>query len=93
MTNTGEVVSQTVRALLADAVSEDRASLLAGKTVNQIYSMRLKDLAHRLGVTEAYMPRKIQAGAWTIRDLDVLAEYFGVYPADLVPGPSDENSE
>lgn len=93
MKSTAETISQTVRALLADSVSEDRDNLLAGKTVRQVYTLKLKDLAHHLGVTDAYMPRKIQSGNWSMADLDKLSEYFKMWPADFVPGPSDENTE
>lgn len=91
--SSGETVSQTVRNLLAIAVSEDREALAAGHTVNALYSQKLRELADHLGVTHAYMPRKLKDGTWDMRDLDKLAEYFGTWPVEFVPGPHDEKTE
>lgn len=92
MPSTGETVSQTVLNLLAIAVSEDRETL-AGSTVHKVYAEKLRSLADHLGVSHAYMPRKLKAGTWTVDDLDRLAEYFGMWPVEFVPGPNDEKTE
>lgn len=92
MQTTGETVSQTVRNLLAIAVSED-SEILAGSTVHAVYSKKLNALADHLGVSHAYMPRKLKAGTWTVEDLDKLSKYFGMWPVDFVPGPDDEKTE
>lgn len=87
--NTGATISETVENLLALRVSEDRESL-AGSTVRKVYTMKVRELAKHLGVSEAYMPRKIQAGTWDSRDLDRLADFFEMWPEDFVPGRQDE---
>lgn len=87
--NTGATISQTVENMLALKVSEDRESL-TGSTVRKVYTRKLRELADHLGVSEAYMPRKIQAGTWDSRDLDRLADFFGMWPEDFVPGRQDE---
>lgn len=92
MRSTAETISQTVRNMLAIMVSEDRDKL-RNNTPRQVYSLRLKDLARHLNVTATYMPRKIKDAVWTIEDLDRLASYFDLYPADFVPGPGDEKTE
>lgn len=87
--NTGATISETVENLLALRVSEDRESL-AGSTVRKVYTMKVRELANHLGVSEAYMPRKIQAGTWDSKDLDRLADFFEMWPEDFVPGRQDE---
>lgn len=89
MRSTGQIISQTVENLLADAVSEDREAL-AHQTVRQVYSAKLNALADFLGVSRPYMPRKIKSGTWSPEDLDKLAIYFQRYPMDFVPGPDDD---
>jgi hypothetical protein len=92
MQSTGATISQTVENLLAIRVSEDRDGL-AGSTVRKVYTEKLKELAKHLGVSEAYLPRKIQAGTWDAKELDQLAEFFEMWPGDFVPGPEDEKTE
>jgi|EndMetStandDraft_7_1072992.scaffolds.fasta_scaffold2454354_1 hypothetical protein len=92
MLSTGATISRTVENLLAIMVSEDR-DRLAGSTVRKVYSEKLKALATHLGVSEAYLPRKIQAGTWDAKELDQLAEFFEMWPGDFVPGPEDEKTE
>lgn len=92
MKNTGQTVSATVNSLLGTAVSEDRKNLLdAG--VRVVYRNKLNELAQHLGVSYAYMPRKLKAGTWTTDDLDKLATFFDMWPVDFVPGPEDEKME
>ncbi|MCP9209694.1 hypothetical protein [Streptomyces cucumeris] len=86
---TGQTISETVQNLLAIMVSEDRESLSKG-TVRQVYSKKLRELAKHLGVSEPYMPRKILSGTWDADDLDKLADFFGTWPIEFVPGPHDE---
>ncbi len=90
--STGATISRTVENLLALQVSEDRESL-AGSTVRKVYSKKLGELADHLGVSSAYLPRKIQAGTWDAKELDQLATFFDMWPGDFVPGPEDENME
>jgi hypothetical protein len=85
--STAETISASVRNLLTLAMSEDDDRLTTPP--NKLYSRKVKELAAKLGVSEPYMFRKIKDSTWTIGDLDRLAEYFGVHPADLVPGPHD----
>jgi hypothetical protein len=92
MMSTGATISQTVENLLAIRVSEDRESL-AGSTVRKVYTKKLKELADHLGVSLAYLPRKIQAGTWDAREIDQLADFFEMWPGDFVPGPEDAKSE
>jgi len=92
MKSTGATISETVENLLAIRVSEDRDSL-AGSTVRKVYAKKLKDLASHLGVSVAYLPRKIQAGTWDSRELDQLADFFEMWPGDFVPGPGDAETE
>lgn len=87
--STGEIISQTVRSLLADAVSEERDAL-AVNTPRQVYTRKQNELADFLGVSRPYLPRKIEAGTWTSRDLDRLATFFDLCPMDFVPGPDDD---
>lgn len=91
MLSTGATISQTVENLLAQLVMEDRESL-AGSTVRKVYSKKLKALADHLGISVAYLPRKIQAGTWDAREIDQLAEFFGMWPDEFVPGPEDEKT-
>jgi len=93
MLKTGDTVSETVRNMLALAVGEDRDTLAQSGTVPRAYSVKLKELATHLGVSEAYMPRKLKAGVWTTGDIDLLAGFFDLWPADFVPGPGDEKTE
>ena len=86
--NTGATISQTVENLLALQVSEDRDAL-TGSTVRRVYAQKLADLAEKMGVSQAYLPRKIKAGTWNARDLDGLAKFFGMTPMDFVPGSDD----
>jgi hypothetical protein len=88
--STGSIISQTVKNLLADAVSEDRDAL-AKSTPNKVYSQKQNALADYMGISRPYMPRKILAGTWDAEDLDKLAAYFKKYPMDFVPGPDDED--
>jgi|SRR5690606_574778 len=90
MHSTGSIISQTVKNLLADAVSEDRDAL-AENTPNRVYSQKQDALADYMGISRPYLPRKIKAGSWDANDLDKLASYFNKYPMDFVPGPNDEN--
>ena len=90
MQSTGETVSKTVEGLLFAEVTEDA---LSKYEVDIAYRKRLIDLAKHLGVSKAYMPRKIASGVWTTKDIDKLAEFFNMWPIDFVPGPGDENSE
>jgi hypothetical protein len=92
MKSCGETISETVKNLLAIQVSEDRENL-AKSTVRKVYTKKLKDLADYLGVSGAYMPRKLEAGTWDARELDKLADFFQMWPGDFVPGPEDENTE
>lgn len=92
MLSTGETISRTVENMLAIMVSEDRDQL-AVSTVRKVYSKKLKALATHLGVSEAYLPRKIQAGTWDAKEIDQLAEFFEMWPEDFVPGPKDEKAE
>jgi hypothetical protein len=92
MMSTGATISQTVENLLAIRVSEDRDSL-AGSTVRKVYTKKLNELADYLGISGAYMPRKIQSGTWNSGELDRLADFFGMWPGDFVPGPEDEKTE
>lgn len=50
--------------------------------------MKKSQLAVNLGVSSAYMPRKISEGRWTVDELDTLAEIFDVQPEDFVRGYS-----
>jgi hypothetical protein len=86
---TGDVISQTVKNLLMEAVREDQDALIVS-TPTKEYNRKVHDLADFLGVSRPYMPRKIQSGSWSARDLDRLAIYFRKYPQDFVPGPHDE---
>jgi len=86
---TGATISQTVENLLAIQVSEDRDGL-AGSTVRKVYTKKLNELAAHLGVTPEYMPRKLKAGTWDADELDQLADFFGMWPGDFVPGQEDE---
>ena len=88
MLSTGAAISQTVENLLAQMVSEDRESL-TGSTVRKVYSKKLRELSECLGVSVAYLPRKIQAGTWDAREIDQLAEFFEMWPVEFVPGPED----
>ncbi|AXH66245.1 helix-turn-helix DNA binding domain protein [Streptomyces phage Satis] len=92
MKSTGETISQTVENLLAIRVSEDRESL-AGSTVRKVYTKKLSELADHLGVSDAYLPRKIKAGSWDAKEIDQLADFFEMWPGDFVPGPGDEKME
>lgn len=92
MLSTGATISRTVENLLAIMVSEDR-DRLAESTVRKVYSEKLKALAKHLGVSDAYLPRKIQAGTWDAKELDQLAEFFEMWPGDFVPGPGDAETE
>lgn len=92
MKNTGLTVSATVNNLLGVAVSEDRQNLPEAG-VRAVYREKLQELATYLGVSYAYMPRKLKAGTWTTGDLDRLADFFDMWPVDFVPGPEDEKTE
>lgn len=92
MQSTGETISTTVKNLLAIQVSEDRDAL-AEATIRQVYSRKLRELAGHLGVSYEYLPRKMDAGRWDSKEIDLLASFFGVFPMDFVPGPGDETSE
>lgn len=92
MKSTGETISETVENLLAIRVSEDRESL-AGSTVRKVYTKKLGELADHLGISGAYLPRKIKSGAWDAKEIDQLAEFFDMWPGDFVPGPEDEKTE
>ena len=89
MRSTGQIISQTVQNLLADAVSEDREALVT-KTPRQVYTQKLNELADFLHVSRPYMPRKIKAGTWSSEDLDRLAIWFNLLPMEFVPGPDDD---
>lgn len=91
MMSTGATISQTVENLLAQMVSEDRDSL-TGSTVSKVYSEKRKSLADHLGISAAYLPRKIQAGTWDAREIDQLAEFFEMWPVEFVPGPEDDKN-
>lgn len=91
MLNTGATISQTVENLLAQLVSEDRESLV-GSTVRKVYSKKLRNLADHLGISVAYLPRKIKAGTWGADDIDRLAEFFEMWPVEFVPGPEDDKN-
>lgn len=88
MLSTGTAISRTVENLLAQMVSEDRESLV-GSTVRKVYSKKMKELADYLGISVAYLPRKIQAGTWDAKEIDQLAEFFEMWPVEFVPGPED----
>jgi hypothetical protein len=92
MKTTGETVSATVNNMLAVEVSEDRGNL-PDVGVRAVYRKKLQELARHLGVSYAYMPRKLKSGTWTMDDLDGLANFFKMWPADFVPGPEDEKME
>lgn len=89
MRSTGEIISQTVRNLLARAVSQDLDALAQGDP-KRVYSQKLNELADHLGVSHPYMPRKVKSGTWSAEDIDRLAAWFDIYPQDLVPGPHDD---
>jgi hypothetical protein len=88
--STGDIISQTVKNLLADAVSEDRDALATSRNPRRLYTEKQNELADFMGVSRPYMPRKIDAGTWSAEDLDKLATYFHKYPMDFVPGPNDD---
>ncbi|MFE0472483.1 helix-turn-helix domain-containing protein [Streptomyces sp. NPDC058947] len=89
MRSTGKIISQTVKNLLADAVSEDRDALAVSRHPRRVYTQKQDELADYMGISRPYMPRKIDAGTWSADDLDKLARYFNKYPMDFVPGPND----
>ena len=89
MRTTGQIISQTVENLLADAVREDREAL-ADSSFRRVYTAKLNELADVLDVSRPYMPRKIKAGTWSAQDIDRIALHFKVLPVDLVPGPDDD---
>lgn len=90
--STGETISETVRNLLAQQVSEDTEGL-AETTVNKLYAKKLRVLAKYLNVTSNYLPRKIEAGVWSAREIDDLAEFFDMWPDAFVPGPEKKKTE
>ncbi len=92
MKSTGATISETVENMLAVQVSEDRDSL-SGSTVRRVYTKKLGALAQHLGISRAYLPRKIQSGTWNAWEIDQLADFFNMWPGDFLPGPEDENSE
>lgn len=89
MRSTGQIISQTVKNLLAEAVSEDRDAL-ATRSPRKVYTEKQDALADFMGVSRPYMPRKIEAGTWDAVDLDKLASYFHLYPVDFVPCSNDD---
>lgn len=89
MQSTGAVISQTVKSLLADMVSEDRDALAHNKP-RRVYTQKQDALADYLGVSRPYMSRKIDSCTWSAADLDRLASFFGKYPMDFVPGEHDD---
>lgn len=91
MLSTGATISQTVENLLAQLVSEDRESLV-GSTVRKVYSKKMGELADHLGISVAYLPRKIQAGTWDAKEIDKLSDFFEMWPVEFVPGPGDAKS-
>lgn len=92
MKSTGKTVSETVNNLLGIAVSEDRRTL-PDVGVRAVYREKLQELAKHLGVSYAYMPRKLKSGTWTVDDLDKLADFFNMWPMDFVPGSMDQKME
>lgn len=90
--NIGATISRTVKNLLARQVSEDGKGL-AGATVNKLYSKNLDLLAKYLGVSQAYLPRKIDAGVWNASELDDLSEFFDMWPGTFVSGPEKKKTE
>lgn len=90
MLTSGEIISETVENLIADAISETRRNQRGGKSnVRQLYTEMLNELADFLGVTHTYMPRKMKEGIWSSRDLDRLAVYFDKYPGEFLPDETD----
>lgn len=79
-----QIVSDTVRMLIIDLVNEDPE---VGKTAyTRLYNKKLREMAGYLGINQDYMPVKMKRGHWGLDDLDKLADFFDMEPADFLPG-------
>ena len=81
-----EIVSETVRSLLLELTYNDPDLDDPGANLGAVYQRKVREMAAYMHVSPAYLPGKIKKHYWNLDDLDKIAAFFDLEPADFLRG-------